>query len=62
MMHLVAERTTAGPVYVSLEERMACGEGLCKGCPVLRRDGSVALVCSDGPVFPAQEVSWTWQA
>jgi dihydroorotate dehydrogenase electron transfer subunit len=61
MMRLVAERTTAAPVYISLEERMACGEGLCKGCPVRRRDGSVALVCSDGPVFPVGEVSWTWQ-
>jgi len=61
MLRVLADGYLGGPIWVSLEERMACGEGLCKGCPVRRRDGSVALVCSDGPVFPAQEVSWTWQ-
>lgn len=61
MLRVLADRYHDGPIWVSLEERMACGEGLCKGCPVRRQDGSVALVCSDGPVFPAQEVSWTWQ-
>jgi dihydroorotate dehydrogenase electron transfer subunit len=61
MLRVLAERYHDGPIWLSLEERMACGEGLCKGCPVRRRDGSVALVCSDGPVFPAQEVTWTWQ-
>jgi dihydroorotate dehydrogenase electron transfer subunit len=61
MLRVLADRYRGGPVWVSLEERMACGEGLCKGCPVRRRDGSVALVCSDGPVFPEGEVSWTWQ-
>ena len=61
MLRVLADRYHDGPVWVSLEERMACGEGLCKGCPVRRRDGSVALVCSDGPVFPEGAVSWTWQ-
>jgi dihydroorotate dehydrogenase electron transfer subunit len=61
MLRVLANRYQGGPIWVSLEERMACGEGLCKGCPVRQRDGSVALVCSDGPVFPAEEVSWTWQ-
>ena len=61
MLRVLSDRYHDGPIWLSLEERMACGEGLCKGCPVRRRDGSVALVCSDGPVFPAQEVSWTWQ-
>lgn len=61
MLRVLTDGYHDGPIWVSLEERMACGEGLCKGCPVRRRDGSVALVCSDGPVFPAQEVSWTWQ-
>ncbi len=61
MLRVLADRYHDGPIWLSLEERMACGEGLCKGCPVRKRDGSVALVCSDGPVFPAEEVSWTWQ-
>lgn len=61
MMRVLADRYRGGPVWVSLEERMACGEGLCEGCAVRRRDGSVALVCSDGPVFSTEEVSWTWQ-
>jgi dihydroorotate dehydrogenase electron transfer subunit len=62
MMRVLADRYQGGSVWVSLEERMACGEGLCEGCPVRRRDGSVALVCSDGPVFVAEEMSWTWQS
>jgi len=61
MLRVLADRYHGGPTWLSLEEHMACGEGLCKGCAVRRRDGSVALVCSDGPVFPAEEVSWTWQ-
>jgi len=61
MLRVLADGYHDGRIWVSLEERMACGEGLCKGCPVRRRDGSVAMVCSDGPVFPVEEVSWTWQ-
>jgi dihydroorotate dehydrogenase electron transfer subunit len=61
MMRVLADQYRGGPVWVSLEERMACGEGLCEGCAVRRRDDSVALVCSDGPVFSTEEVKWTWQ-
>jgi len=61
MMRVLVDHYQSGSVWVSLEERMACGEGICEGCPVRRKDGSVALVCSDGPVFPAEEVSWTWE-
>ncbi len=43
------------PLYVSLEERMACGVGACLGCTVWTRSGP-KRVCSDGPVFPAAEV------
>ncbi len=48
--------------YVSMEERMACGVGVCLGCVC----GSTGTdehskvnnkrVCVDGPVFPASEV------
>ena len=37
-------------VYVSLEERMACGFGACVGCVVSTVDG-YKKVCSEGPVF-----------
>ena len=46
-------------LQVSLEERMACGVGACKGCVVaIKHEGSVHYknVCSDGPVFNAEEV------
>jgi len=42
---------------LSLESRMACGFGLCQGCPVEKADGSgYLLVCKDGPVFGAKEI------
>jgi len=45
------------PVYVSLEERMACGIGVCLGCSVKRKGTNGFLtVCRDGPVFKGDEV------
>ena len=44
--------------WVSLENPMACGFGVCLGCAAPRRDGSVALVCRDGPVLPGDQVAW----
>ncbi len=42
---------------MSLEGQMACGVGICQGCPVERADGpGYALVCKDGPTFMATEV------
>jgi len=44
---------------VSLEERMACGLGVCKGCVIKLKSADgwrYANVCVEGPVFPAQEV------
>jgi len=40
------------PCEVSLEERMACGVGACRGCVVPTVDG-YRTVCADGPVFDA---------
>jgi len=37
---------------------MACGFGVCLGCAVPRADGTIALVCRDGPVFEAGGVGW----
>ena len=51
--------------FVSMEERMACGVGVCLGC-VTRTAGvdahshvHNARVCTDGPVFDAREVDLT---
>lgn len=43
------------PLYVSLEERLACGIGACLGCTIFTRTGPARL-CREGPVFPADEV------
>jgi dihydroorotate dehydrogenase electron transfer subunit len=43
---------------VSLENRMACGFGVCLGCAVPRAGGGFALVCRDGPVLAAETVAW----
>ncbi len=41
------------PCEVSLESVMACGFGICQGCPVELAAGEkkYGLVCTDGPVF-----------
>ncbi len=46
------------PCELSLEGEMACGIGLCQGCPVERVGGAkrYALVCTEGPTFRAGEV------
>jgi len=45
------------PLFVSLEERMACGIGACLGCAVKTIEGT-RRVCLDGPVFRAAEMIW----
>jgi dihydroorotate dehydrogenase electron transfer subunit len=60
MMRRCAEIAAARGVacVVSLENRMACGFGVCLGCAVPRADGTIALVCRDGPIFDAAAVGW----
>jgi dihydroorotate dehydrogenase electron transfer subunit len=60
MMRRAAEIAAARgvPCRVSLENRMACGFGVCLGCAVPRADGTIALVCRDGPIFDAAAVGW----
>ena len=41
--------------YVSLEERMGCGIGACKGC-VINTIHGYRRVCKEGPVFSLEEV------
>lgn len=48
--------------YISLEEHMACGVGACLGCVVKTKETDRhshvhnARICTDGPVFDAEEV------
>ena len=60
MLKAVADiaRTRHIPCQVSLEERMACGVGVCLGCPVKIKGQGYKMVCKDGPVFDAKEITW----
>lgn len=50
------------PAYISMEERMACGIGVCLGCVCQSTDTDQhskvrnKRVCAEGPVFDAAEV------
>ncbi len=42
---------------ISVECAMACGFGICQGCPIVTSNGDTyKLVCKDGPVFNAKDV------
>jgi dihydroorotate dehydrogenase electron transfer subunit len=43
---------------LSLEGDMACGMGICQGCPVERNGGKkkYALVCVEGPTFDSKDI------
>jgi len=47
------------PCQVSVEERMACGMGLCFGCVVAMKDETnpYKRVCKEGPVFSLWDLS-----
>jgi dihydroorotate dehydrogenase electron transfer subunit len=44
------------PCFISLEEQMACGIGVCLGCAIPARSRPFRYVCSNGPVFDAGDV------
>jgi len=48
--------------FVSLEARMACGDGACLGCVVESSSESegerMVRVCADGPVFDSRAINW----
>jgi dihydroorotate dehydrogenase electron transfer subunit len=51
--------------WLSLEEHMGCGYGVCKGCVVSVRDPARgpearrnATCCKEGPVFNAADLAW----
>lgn len=43
-------------LYVSLENRMACGVGACLGCVCKDGEGHHVQVCTKGPIFRADNV------
>ena len=45
------------PCQVSFEARMACGVGACLSC-VIPTSSGYRRVCTEGPVFPADEIAW----
>ncbi|HBP37968.1 MAG TPA: dihydroorotate dehydrogenase electron transfer subunit [Clostridiales bacterium] len=52
------------PCQVSLEERMACGIGVCLVCACAVKNGgeqgtSYQRCCVEGPVFPAEVIQWS---
>jgi len=51
-------RAAGARAFVSLENTMACGFGVCLGCAVPCAAGGYALVCRAGPVFAADDVAW----
>ncbi len=48
--------TSEIPCELSLESEMACGMGICQGCPVEHKHAprKYALVCTDGPCFDSR--------
>ena len=55
----IAERCGL-PAYLSMEETMGCGLGICIGCPIpgITPDGenTYFLCCKEGPIFPSSVV------
>ena len=61
MMAAVAALAAARGVLceVSLETPMACGYGVCLGCPVPRASGQGYLyACTEGPCVDAASIGW----
>ena len=61
MMAKVAELCAAAqvPCEVSLETPMACGYGVCLGCPVPTHDGKYLYACVEGPCMDAGRVDFS---
>ena len=46
------------PCEVSLETPMACGYGVCLGCPVPRSTEGFLYACTEGPCIDAAAIAW----
>ena len=60
MIHEIQRMTTniEHNWQASLEERMACGVGVCLGCAVSIKNQGWQMVCKDGPVFNLKEINF----
>jgi dihydroorotate dehydrogenase electron transfer subunit len=60
MMAAVAKLCAAVdvPCEVSLETPMACGYGVCLGCPVARSTEGFLYACTEGPCIDAAAIAW----
>ncbi|MCD6218349.1 dihydroorotate dehydrogenase electron transfer subunit [bacterium] len=59
MKAILKWRDNAGfPYFVSIENKMACGIGVCLGCSAPTVDGKYIRTCIDGPVFNADILDW----
>ncbi|WP_017796609.1 dihydroorotate dehydrogenase electron transfer subunit [Oceanobacillus kimchii] len=56
MLRAVKSKLSHIPGKVSLEERMGCGVGACMACVLPTVDNHYKKICSEGPVFVAEEV------
>jgi dihydroorotate dehydrogenase electron transfer subunit len=58
MMAIVADvaREHGITCYASLEERMGCGIGVCRGCAHRDATGGWRCICVDGPVYNAADI------
>lgn len=57
MLRALKDLNLNNQIYVSLEEKMACGIGACLGCSIKGENDNIFHVCSDGPVFNIMEVN-----
>lgn len=60
MMARVAElcEKSGVPCEASLETPMACGYGVCLGCPVPLSGGGYLYACTEGPCVDARRIDW----
>ncbi len=57
LVSMQKEMSNKVQTYLSVETPMACGIGLCQGCPVKKKgEPDYFLACKDGPVFDSREV------
>ena len=56
VMLKVLSETTNLDGYISLEERMGCGFGVCYACVCETTDGDYIKLCTEGPVFRKGEI------
>jgi dihydroorotate dehydrogenase electron transfer subunit len=47
------------PCEVSVETPMACGYGVCLGCPLPANGGGYIYACTEGPCIDARRIDWT---